>query len=272
MTTVRAGTTHFHNFDEVIVAVPMGCLKRDHIDFAPALPEDIQNAITNASISSLEKVYLAFSRAFWDSGGDLEDGADREPLAGFANFLNPIDYAPGKHHSWCLELNPLSNLANFGEHAQPALLFSLFAACGTELTTRIDGLSPSSQQYFDTVNNFLKPYYSRLPNYAEDDPACSPTAILATNWQNDEYAYGSYTNFKVHCPDSKVNLDREVKVMRYGMPERGIWIAGEHVAPFVGLGTSTGAYWSGEMAAMRVLASNGLAEKVVTGWHDEDAW
>jgi hypothetical protein len=41
--------------------------------------------------------------------------------------------------------------------------------------------------------------------------------------------------------------------MREGMPERGIWIAGEHTAPFVALGTATGAYWSGEKVALRIL-------------------
>lgn len=37
------------------------------------------------------------------------------------------------------------------------------------------------------------------------------------------------------------------------MPEQGIWIAGEHTAPFVALGTATGAYWSGEKVALRIL-------------------
>ena len=38
----------------------------------------------------------------------------------------------------------------------------------------------------------------------------------------------------------------------------GIWLAGEHVAPFVALGTTTGAYWSGEGVARRVLAKWGM--------------
>lgn len=41
--------------------------------------------------------------------------------------------------------------------------------------------------------------------------------------------------------------------MRKGMPEKGVWIAGEHTAPFVALGTATGAYWSGEKVALRIL-------------------
>ena len=271
--TVReSGEEHTVEFDEVIVAAPMGCLKRNAIDFSPLLPEDVQAAISNASISSLEKVYLTFPEAFWDKSSSVENGIrdhpgndDSEHLPGFANFLNPISYAPQEHHSWCLELNPLSNAEDFGEHAQPALLFSLFGDCGHELTSRITGLSSSSKDYFDIVDDFLKPYYSRLPNFSPSDPTCTPTAVMATKWQNDEYAHGSYTNFKVHSAERKVELDEEVRAMRRGMPERGIWLAGEHVAPFVGLGTSTGAYWSGEMAAMRVLGANGLAERIAKG-------
>lgn len=41
--------------------------------------------------------------------------------------------------------------------------------------------------------------------------------------------------------------------MRAGVPEEGIWLAGEHTAPFVALGTVTGAYWSGEDVARRVI-------------------
>lgn len=34
--------------------------------------------------------------------------------------------------------------------------------------------------------------------------------------------------------------------------DRGIWFAGEHTSPPGGLGTITGAYWSGEEVAKRV--------------------
>jgi len=49
------------------------------------------------------------------------------------------------------------------------------------------------------------------------------------------------------------------------MPERGVWLAGEHCAPFVALGTVTGAYWSGEGVAKRVLKAYELGEKEQNG-------
>lgn len=49
-------------------------------------------------------------------------------------------------------------------------------------------------------------------------------------------------------------IDDCFRTLRRGLPERGIWFAGEHTAPFFALGTSTGAYWSGESAATRLIS------------------
>jgi hypothetical protein len=40
--------------------------------------------------------------------------------------------------------------------------------------------------------------------------------------------------------------------MREGLPDGGLWFAGEHTAPYLGIGTVTGAYWSGEAVARRI--------------------
>lgn len=58
--------------------------------------------------------------------------------------------------------------------------------------------------------------------------------------------------------DDEVHIDKDIEVLRQGCPERGIWFAGEHTAPFVAVGTTTGAYWSGEAVGNRVLAAYGL--------------
>lgn len=47
--------------------------------------------------------------------------------------------------------------------------------------------------------------------------------------------------------------------MREGLPGKGIWFAGEHTAPFVALGTVTGAYWSGESVAKRIAEAYCIA-------------
>lgn len=49
--------------------------------------------------------------------------------------------------------------------------------------------------------------------------------------------------------------------------ERGIWFAGEHTAPFIALGTTTGAYWSGEGVARRIVS---LYDGLVCPEEDDD--
>jgi hypothetical protein len=123
--------------------------------------------------------------------------------------------------------------------------------------------SPSDPEAQKILTEFFTPYFSRLPNYSTTDSSHQPIAILATVWANDELAgYGSYANFQTGLERG----DEDVEVMRRGMPDRGVWLAGEHTAPFVALGTVTGAYWAGEGVAKRIVDLYGLGkqEEVVT--------
>lgn len=154
------------------------------------------------------------------------------------------------------------------------------------------------------LSAFFHPYYSLLPNYNPASPSCQPIKILSTDWQHDEFAgWGSYTNFQVSAArkagngdissettedtglthkeengkdeiyerdeESDIHLDRDIEALRQGCPDRGIWFAGEHTAPFVALGTVTGAYWSGEAVGRKVLAAYGIGDEGEKGWDDE---
>lgn len=113
---------------------------------------------------------------------------------------------------------------------------------------------------FALLDDFFKPFYSRLPNYS-DSAECRPTDIEATSWQKDEFAgWGSYSNFQVSEPEAGVELDKDIEALRKGLPERGVWFAGEHTAPFFGLGTVAGAWWSGERVAERMAKLYGKGE------------
>jgi hypothetical protein len=61
---------------------------------------------------------------------------------------------------------------------------------------------------------------------------------LCTDWQHDEFSgHGSYSHFNVGTGDVRPLLE----VLRTGIgPERGIWFAGEHVAPEGALTMSVG--------------------------------
>lgn len=53
--------------------------------------------------------------------------------------------------------------------------------------------------------------------------------------------------------------------MREGLTGRSLWFAGEHTAPFVALGTATGAYWSGEAVGKRIAEAYGMVGRERTG-------
>lgn len=58
---------------------------------------------------------------------------------------------------------------------------------------------------------------------------------------------------------------RDVEAIRHGMPERHIYFAGEHTAPFDGLGTVAGAYTSGEQIAERIVGSKQISGTTADG-------
>lgn len=147
-----------------------------------------------------------------------------------------------------LELSTLPSV-----YAHPTLLFYIFGDQSRALATDLRRI-PSSKERHSLLVNFFCPYFSRLPNYSDSDPNCIPISSFATEWLNDDLAgNGSYSNF----PTGLEEGDKDIEVMREGLPGRGIWFAGEHTAPFVASGTVTGAYWSGEAVARRIAKAYG---------------
>lgn len=278
-------------FDEVIVTVPLGYLKKKHKEmFEPPLPERMSAAIDSLGYGNLEKVYMTFSEAWWDvpdprshsnfaegskellreakegvpnvtanshplhtsssssteSGGG-ERGRKEEHYAGITTFLAPSYAEDTNPKVWIQEAFNLAALPT--DCAHPTLMFYISGPTAMHLTS----LSPS--QLWD----FFRPYISRLPNYAANSPKCTPIQILPTTWSKDRFAgYGSYTNFPVGSKD----CDGDVLALREGKGcvETGCWIAGEHTASFLALGTVTGAYWAGEAVAQRILGCWGLGK------------
>ncbi|MCJ1474381.1 hypothetical protein MMC13_003039 [Lambiella insularis] len=252
-------------FDDVVITASLGCLKRHEPLLYPAFSTRISLAINNISYGHLEKVYITFPTAFWDPHprGELGISSDQEPsdFPFFSHFLHPL-YHPGNPHSWNIELVSLASVVP-SEARHPTLLFYIHGPCAAHVTNLIHSIDRSAPEYYSQLNTFFQPYYSRLPNYSPNSKSCIPTGILATDWSHDRLAgYGSYTNFQVSEPvkdgDEEVELDKDIEALRQGMPERGIWLAGEHTAPFLALGTVTGAYWSGEAVARRIAQSYGF--------------
>lgn len=239
-------------FDAVVNTTPLGYLKRNLDMFKPALPSPLLSAIAHISYGRLEKVYLTFREAFWSVVGTSS------PF--FSQFVHPMYALEQNPMSWSVECASLASLPEPCGH--PTILFYIHGPCAEHVTSLINGVSLDDSTYLKVLDDFFRPYYSRLPNYSEQ----RPTTALATNWQNDELAgYGSYTNFQVACSiedgGEEILVDKDIELLRHGAPERNLWFAGEHTAPFVALGTVTGAYWSGETVAQRILEAYGVQDK-----------
>ncbi|KAL4800427.1 hypothetical protein BDV19DRAFT_384251 [Aspergillus venezuelensis] len=152
----------------------------------------IGRAIDRANYSSLEKVLIEFTSAFWEPVSDQEAaGRDPGPLSpaaftSFAHFLRP-KYSKQNQKGWYVELLALTS-PNFGHEARPTLLFTIYRPCAEYVTSKTATLDAASQEYFNFFDSFFQPYYSLLPNYNPDNSCCRPTAVLASNWRNDELA------------------------------------------------------------------------------------
>ncbi|KUJ18415.1 FAD/NAD(P)-binding domain-containing protein [Mollisia scopiformis] len=235
-------------FDEVVVTAPLGWLKKNKSVFNPELPSRLTEAIDAIGYGNLEKVYVTFPRAFWQGPSDEPN---KEPPAGFIQWLHPAYSKPPASKDWNQEAVDLATLP--GASAHPTLLFYIFGDQGSLIAKKWNDLHTESQRT-TWLADYFQPYISKLPHYDAASKDCIPSYCLATSWTTDDLAgNGSYSNFPVGLKEG----DKDIEIMREGLPDRNLWFAGEHTAPFVALGTVTGAYWSGEMVAQRIARKYG---------------
>jgi monoamine oxidase len=142
--------------DYVIVSVPLGVLKKNHIQFTPELPSVISGAIERLKMGNVNKFLLTWDTAFWDTN------------------LQYVGFTPqekGKFN-YFLNLNTFSATANslmtfaFGEYADQSELLS-------------------DAEIIDEIMNHLKKIYGNsIPN---------PKSMLRTKWAQNEFTYGAYS-------------------------------------------------------------------------------
>lgn len=267
--TTTTGETYL--FDEVVCTMPLGWLKKNAATaFEPPIPPRVSEAIASIGYGSLEKVYISFPEAFWQRP-DADTGRS---VRGFCQWLAPGVYAqPSNPEHWSLEAFDMAALP--ASVAHPTLLFYTYGEqsahiMGTLASLRDEDDYPGSKEDEPSemrcpnakqtafLLDYFRPYFGTMPHYDPDAPACQPTGIITTNWLHDDLAgNGSYSNFQVGLARG----DEDIRVMREGLPGRGIWLAGEHTSPFVALGTATGAYWSGESVGRRIAEAYGLEQE-----------
>lgn len=264
--TTSSGETF--SFDEIVCTMPLGWLKKNAATaFEPAIPSRVGEAIASIGYGSLEKVYVSFPEAFWQRP-DPETGRS---VRGFCQWLAPGVYAQQSNpEHWSLEAFDLAALP--ASVAHPTLLFYTYGEQSAHIMGTLASLRDPSEGQSETTHepsemrrpnakqtafllDYFRPYLATMPHYDASSPACQPTGIITTNWLHDDLAgNGSYSNFQVGLARG----DEDIRVMREGLPGRGVWLAGEHTSPFVALGTATGAYWSGESVGRRIAEAYGL--------------
>ncbi|KAH7358018.1 flavin-containing amine oxidoreductase [Plectosphaerella cucumerina] len=239
-------------FDEIVFTAPLGWLKQNLDAFEPDLPERLQRGIRSIGYGCLEKVYICFPKAFW-----LVPDEQGRVVQGFCQWLSPNYALDTNPRRWNQEIVELASTGP--DTAHPTLLFYIYGE-ESEYVTKHVSQAKTLEERDKFLYELFRPYYSRLPGYDAHSAECQPSGSLATTWLQDDLAgNGSYSNFQAGLEQG----DQDIRVMREGLPERGLWLAGEHTAPFVALGTATGAYWAGESVGRRIAEAYGRGNEEV---------
>jgi len=140
--------------DFLIIAAPLGVLKRGAIAFSPSLPPAKHQAISKLEMGTVNKFLCVWDSAFWDT--DLQYiGYTAEEKGKFNYFLNLKKFA---------DTNALMTFA-FGNYA-------------------IQTEQMSDAQISAEIMSHLRSIYgNNIPN---------PTNMLGTRWGSNENAFGSY--------------------------------------------------------------------------------
>jgi polyamine oxidase len=167
---VRSGDGTSEEGSHVVVTVPLGVLKRDVLQFSPALPPDRLAAIGRLGFGRYEKVALRFDEPFWRAAG--------LPHA----MIFPRD--PDAPAVWVIGQDA------FG--AGPVLVFHIFhSAAGHVLgVTAYD----AAQWALDLLAEAI----------GGSRPA--PAAVAVTSWATDPYSGGAYT----HIPPGASPADADL--------------------------------------------------------------
>lgn len=141
--------------DYAIITVPLGVLKKNVIQFSPALPAAKQTAIEKIGMNCVNKFLLTWNTAFWDD-------------------VQFISYTPEIKDKF----NYFVNVKKFHPGANALMTFA-YADYGRQTETMTD------QQVITEIMAHLRDIYgSGIPN---------PTNMLRTKWATNENAFGAYS-------------------------------------------------------------------------------
>ena len=254
--TVEAADNFRGIFDDVVITAPLSWLKRSENIFSPPQVPRISTAIRSLGYGNLDKMFIKFPEVFWNNQASRSNHDHKGPVGNVTSpgfpieslFLRPeyaADTNPAKRRQEIISFSGLPE-----PFSQPVIMFFVYGQWGRHITGLVRGMEQDAEEYYSILDDNFRPYYSKLPNYDPASPLRKPLKFVSIDWQGDKFAgFGSFVNLPIGSGD----CFEHIEALRKGMGEdRGVWFAGEHTSPPGGLGTVTGAYWSGEEVARKV--------------------
>ncbi len=147
--------------DKVIITVPLGVLKKAAITFNPPLPPNKLKSIQHLGMGVLDKIILKFPQPFWQTD------------------IPALTYLESDDTPWSRFING----AYFFK--QPVLI----SAAGGHTAREFENCDLVDVQQ-SVMDNLRKCFGNNIPD---------PSAALMTHWQQDVYAYGSYSYIPVNA-------------------------------------------------------------------------
>ncbi|MGD9591086.1 MAG: FAD-dependent oxidoreductase [Candidatus Berkiella sp.] len=185
--------------DAIIITVPLGVLKRQHIQFMPPLPLAKTQAIDKLDMGVLNRIALKFETVFWPKEAHI--------LAWLAKEYRTISWF---NNYYCYTQQPI-----------------LVGAVAGELAAKIELLEDAA--VVDKAMETLRHLYGK--NIAD------PTSYIIMRWGQDPYTYGSYSYIPVgasgkdydtlaQCVDNKLYFAGEATIKEYPGTVHGAYFSG----------------------------------------------
>ena len=149
--------------DRVVITLPLGVLKRGEIEFSPGLPSAKKTAISKLRMGVLDKTYLKFPTAFWQTGDDS------------VGFIGNV----GARSS-----TQIPEYYTLDQAVGVPILFGFTAGVQARRFEQLDLPTISAA----TMASFRKIFGNSVPE---------PEAVMQTRWSSDPYSYGSYSYISV---------------------------------------------------------------------------
>lgn len=223
--TTTATATACLEGDYCVCTVPLGVLQRRRITFDPDLPSTKWNAIDSMGMGTLNKVVLLFDCCFW--GNRLE---------GIGVLQHPQDD------------NRLQKFYDGSDETGQPVLYCFYGGAS------LYGPEKDDATLVDEIMQSLRRIFETQPNQQNNNNdhvvgggvvvVPNPLEYRVTRWQEDPFAYGSYSYTKVGCTANAYDeLTRPMDRLRF---------AGEATST-TSHATVHGAWMTGEREAKRFL-------------------